>query len=49
MDPNPLTGRVSIVTGGGHGFGRAMAFGLARSGANVVATAAREQAQLIAL
>ena len=30
-----LTGKTVIVTGGGRGLGRAMAFGLAREGANV--------------
>ena len=30
-----LTGKTIIVTGGGRGLGRTMAFGLAREGANV--------------
>lgn len=42
----PLEGRVAIVTGGGRGLGRAMAVGLARAGARVVITAAREAAEL---
>ena len=41
--------RVAIVTGAGRGLGRAMALGLARAGIRVVATAARESAEIEAL
>jgi len=41
-----LDGVVAIVTGGASGLGRAMALGLARAGARVVATASRQIAQL---
>jgi 3-oxoacyl-[acyl-carrier protein] reductase len=41
-----LEGKVAIVTGGGRGLGRSMALGLARAGAKVIATAARERQEL---
>lgn len=42
-------GKVAIVTGGGRGMGAAMARGLARAGYRVVATAARERAEVEAV
>jgi NAD(P)-dependent dehydrogenase (short-subunit alcohol dehydrogenase family) len=42
----PLAERVAIVTGGGRGLGRAMTLGLARAGAHVIATAARERGEV---
>jgi NAD(P)-dependent dehydrogenase (short-subunit alcohol dehydrogenase family) len=41
-----LAGKVAIVTGGGRGLGRSMVLGLVRAGASVVATAARETAEV---
>jgi 3-oxoacyl-[acyl-carrier protein] reductase len=41
-----LAGKVAIVTGGGRGLGRFMVLGLVRAGASVVATAAREKAEV---
>jgi NAD(P)-dependent dehydrogenase (short-subunit alcohol dehydrogenase family) len=41
--------RVAIVTGGGRGLGRAMVVGLAQAGIRVVATAARERAEIEAV
>jgi NAD(P)-dependent dehydrogenase (short-subunit alcohol dehydrogenase family) len=37
---------VAVVTGGGRGLGRAMVLGLARAGFRVIATAARERAEI---
>jgi NAD(P)-dependent dehydrogenase (short-subunit alcohol dehydrogenase family) len=42
-------GRAAIVTGAGRGLGRAMALGLARAGIRVVATVARERAEIEAV
>jgi 3-oxoacyl-[acyl-carrier protein] reductase len=42
----PLAGKIAIVTGGGRGMGRSMVLGLARAGAKVIATAARERQEL---
>ena len=47
--PGGTDSRVAIVTGAGRGLGRAMALGLARSGVHVVATAAREAAEVQAV
>jgi NAD(P)-dependent dehydrogenase (short-subunit alcohol dehydrogenase family) len=46
---NHVQGHVAIVTGGGRGLGRAMVLGLARAGIRVVATAAREAAEVDAV
>ncbi len=50
MKPDVQTGQipshVAIVTGGGRGLGRAMDLGLAQAGIRVVATAARERAEI---
>ena len=42
-------GRVAIVTGAGRGIGRAMTLGLAQAGIRVVATSARERAEIDAV
>jgi len=42
MNSASLEGKVAIVTGGGRGLGHAMTLGLARAGASVVISAARE-------
>ena len=42
----PDSGRVPTITGAGRGLGRAMTLGLARAGIRVVATAARERAEI---
>ncbi len=41
-----IDGKVAIVTGGGRGMGRSMAIALARAGAKVTITAAREGSEL---
>jgi NAD(P)-dependent dehydrogenase (short-subunit alcohol dehydrogenase family) len=41
-----LSGKTAIVTGAGRGLGRSMALGLARAGANVVITAARNRSEI---
>lgn len=46
MDAAALEGKVAIVTGGGRGLGHAMAAGLARAGANVVISAARQAEEI---
>ena len=48
-DGHGLAGRVAIVMGGGRGLGRAMTLGLAQAGVRVVATAARELAEVEAV
>jgi 3-oxoacyl-[acyl-carrier protein] reductase len=44
-----LSGKTAIVTGGGRGLGRSMALALARAGANVVITAARNKWEIDAV
>jgi NAD(P)-dependent dehydrogenase (short-subunit alcohol dehydrogenase family) len=44
-----ISSRVAIVTGGGRGLGRAMVLGLTQVGIRVVATAARERAEVEAV
>jgi 3-oxoacyl-[acyl-carrier protein] reductase len=44
-----LSGKTAIVTGGGRGMGRSMALALARAGANVVITAARNKWEIDAV
>ena len=46
MPGGELSGKTAVVTGGGRGIGRAMALGLARAGANVAITAARNRNDL---
>jgi NAD(P)-dependent dehydrogenase (short-subunit alcohol dehydrogenase family) len=41
-----LSGKTAIVTGAGRGIGRSMALGLARAGANLVVTAARNRGEI---
>jgi NAD(P)-dependent dehydrogenase (short-subunit alcohol dehydrogenase family) len=41
-----LSGKTAIVTGAGRGIGRSMALAVARAGANVVITAARNRAEI---
>ena len=49
MDDGTLQGRTAIVTGAGRGLGRAMVLGLAKAGVHVIATAAREVAEVEAV
>ncbi len=46
MADGKLSGRTAIVTGAGRGLGRSMALGLARAGANVMLTAARNRREI---
>jgi NAD(P)-dependent dehydrogenase (short-subunit alcohol dehydrogenase family) len=46
MEASELCGKTAILTGAGRGIGRSMALGLARAGANVVITAARQRSEL---
>src|ERR1700693_4568364 len=46
MNHGILSGKTAIVTGAGRGLGRSMALGLARAGANVVLTAARNRREI---
>ena len=38
-----LEGKIAVITGGTSGIGRALSLGLAEAGANVIATARRQQ------
>ena len=49
MDAKQTANPVAVVTGGGRGLGRAMVLGLARAGFRVIATAARERAEIDAV
>src|SRR6202790_4739907 len=49
MMDGQLSGKTAIVTGAGRGLGRSMALGLARAGANVVLTAARNRREIDAV
>lgn len=49
MERRGLAGRVAVVTGAGRGLGRAMTLGLIGAGIRVVATAARERAEIDSL
>ncbi len=49
MADRELSGKTAIVTGAGRGLGRSMALGLARAGANVVLTAARNRREIDAV
>jgi NAD(P)-dependent dehydrogenase (short-subunit alcohol dehydrogenase family) len=46
METGKLSGKTAIVTGAGRGLGRSMALGLARAGASVVLTAARNREEI---